>query len=265
MSNIHGLSSFNRRNNEDDGDDDVDDENNRYVGGVDSRGGGSGLAVQPNPSNDGVEGMFRLASFEPSAPSPGSSTPSTVGSSNRHMITMYRSGFTVDNGPYRRLDDPANAEFLRSLSTGRTPREFGSSRETQVGLVDKRSQEYETREQQQPTGFTGAGETLGSTTTVEDGNVSHIIDPSEIPPNDEEISNDQTSIQVRLLSGKRFILKISKSASIRQLALKINASGNAGDSSYILVAGYPPKPITNLCATIEEAGLSNSSVTQKKA
>ncbi len=35
-----------------------------------------------------------------------------------HTITMYQSGFTVDNGPYRLLDDPANAPFLENLASG---------------------------------------------------------------------------------------------------------------------------------------------------
>ncbi len=35
-----------------------------------------------------------------------------------HTITMYHSGFTVGDGPYRRLDDPVNASFLESLASG---------------------------------------------------------------------------------------------------------------------------------------------------
>ncbi len=35
-----------------------------------------------------------------------------------HTITMYQSGFTVDDGPYRRLDDPENAPFLENLTSG---------------------------------------------------------------------------------------------------------------------------------------------------
>lgn len=29
-----------------------------------------------------------------------------------HTITFWRNGFSVDNGPLRRLDDPRNASFL---------------------------------------------------------------------------------------------------------------------------------------------------------
>merc|ERR1711865_1229811 len=89
---------------------------------------------------------------------------------------MYRDGFLVDDGPYRRLDDPANAEFLRYLARGQTPRELlaASSAEAAegtgprtgtgnitVGLVDKRKEDYvETFRS-----FSGGGATLGTSTT----------------------------------------------------------------------------------------------------
>ena len=58
---------------------------------------------------------------------------------------MYRDGFVVDNGPYRRLDDPANAGFLRALAIGQTPPELmaeAGPHRVLFGLIDKRSEEY---------------------------------------------------------------------------------------------------------------------------
>jgi len=260
MPNIHGLSSFNNSNNNNNNkedDSDEEDHNNRYVGGVDAKGGGSGLEVEPNPSQP-VEGMFHLASAASSSDAP----PDR--SNNRHIITMYQSGFTVDNGPYRRLDDPANAEFLQSLATGRTPREFGSSSEIQVGLVDKRKEEYNaSAEASEEQSFTGAGETIGSGASSEEG--SHVIDPSSIDQKEDEDAKDQTSIQIRLLSSKKLVVKISKSATVKQLGMKINASGMAGAEPYVLSAGYPPRILKEMGTTIAEAGLAGASVTQKKA
>jgi hypothetical protein len=35
----------------------------------------------------------------------------------KYVITFYRNGiFTVNDGPPRRIDDPANASFIRSIS-----------------------------------------------------------------------------------------------------------------------------------------------------
>ncbi|CAN0496349.1 unnamed protein product, partial [Hapterophycus canaliculatus] len=46
---------------------------------------------------------------------PGEGGPSTE---RTITITMYNGGFTVDEGPFRRLDDPANKDFLKDLASG---------------------------------------------------------------------------------------------------------------------------------------------------
>ena len=64
------------------------------------------------PSNSRTfTGTGRLLSGETvSAPS---QPPETV----VHNIVFWRNGFSVDDGPLRRLDDPANAPFLEVLES----------------------------------------------------------------------------------------------------------------------------------------------------
>jgi hypothetical protein len=52
----------------------------------------------------------------------------------RRTITMYPSGFTVDNGPHRQLSDPSNAEFLTALARGMVPRELHEGGDGEVRL-----------------------------------------------------------------------------------------------------------------------------------
>jgi len=47
-----------------------------------------------------------------------------------HTVTFYNNGFTVDDGPLRQQDDPANAPFLQSIEKVRT-----SSSPPTMGLV----------------------------------------------------------------------------------------------------------------------------------
>ena len=58
------------------------------------------------------------------------------------IITMYKNGFTVDDGPLRSMTDPANKEFLSDISNGNVPRELEREArgkgELKVDLVDKR-------------------------------------------------------------------------------------------------------------------------------
>jgi len=232
MNNVHGL------HNKNDEDEDEKDNNNRYVGGVDSRGGGSGLAVEPN-ERDAVFGMAEQGGTE--------ERPSRT-------ITMYRDGFVVDDGPYRRLDDPNNADFLRSLAMGRTPTELMEEGENvTVGLIDKRKEEYI----EKFSSFSGEGNSLGTTATADD---TGIIDPTSLPSSPQEVDENQTttSIQVRQIDGKRRVIRINTSATVADLAAHIG-----GDVSFRLVSGYPPKPLLNLAQTIEEAGLKGSQVMQK--
>ena len=73
----------------------------------------SGLAVEPNPGFGGG-GSGNVSDNILAQASQQSSSDGQV----TRRITMYRSGFVVDDGPYRRLDDPNNSEFLRDLARG---------------------------------------------------------------------------------------------------------------------------------------------------
>lgn len=291
MPNIHGLHSLRDESN-DAADDDSDDDNDRYVGGVDSRGGGSGLAVVPNRDNDASgasDSIFNLAENAGSAGAGGSGGGGEV----RRTIAMYRSGFTVDNGPYRRLDDPNNAEFLTSLARGMIPRELseeaqqnsdGDTPEVMVGLVDRRGEEYDSERhgKQESTGggggsgasgfqsFSGEGQSLGATTSAAAGSATAsasgggVIDPSDAgTPRAVDASRPSTSIAIRLLTGKRLVVKVNLDSPVSELGQHIGSQ--AGTDPYVLTSGYPPSTISDLGKSVEEAGLKGAQVVLKKA
>ena len=276
MSNVHGLFSSAK-------DDDSSDEEreNRFVGGISARGGGrydcrrnlvvccfsngltsfhivcSGLAVEPNPAEAGAarprDSVFQLA--EQAGPD------EEAGSEIRRTITMYREGFVIDDGPYRRLDDPANADFLRALAMGRTPAELVEGDDgnvVTVGLVDKRREDYVETFQS----FSGAGATLGASNAV----TGSSIDPSSLPEAQAlDPSRPFTSIQVRLPNGKRQILKINLDVPVLQLAAQVAPLlQDDTTSSFQLVAGFPPTPLEDFAATVEAAGLKGAQVQVKK-
>ncbi|KAL7427278.1 hypothetical protein ACHAXM_000780 [Skeletonema potamos] len=289
MPNIHGLSSI-RNDGNNNNDSESDDENNRYVGGVSSRGGGSGLAVMPNHNHNDSSGNAASDSIFSLAESGGASGGAESdggggGGEVRRMITMYRSGFTVDNGPYRRLDDPSNAEFLGSLARGLIPRELredaeGSGGEVMVGLVDKRGEEYDADRHGQRNGggggggnsapafqsFSGEGQSLVDSSSASSAAAPSggVIDPNTVsapPPLDD--SKPSTSIAIRLLNGKRLVVKINLESPVSELGQHIGSQ--AGGDSYVLTSGYPPAVIDDLSKSVEEAGLKGAQVVLKKA
>eukprot|EP00535_Pseudo-nitzschia_heimii_P009865 CAMPEP_0197174586 /NCGR_PEP_ID=MMETSP1423-20130617/1039_1 /TAXON_ID=476441 /ORGANISM="Pseudo-nitzschia heimii, Strain UNC1101" /LENGTH=262 /DNA_ID=CAMNT_0042623529 /DNA_START=74 /DNA_END=862 /DNA_ORIENTATION=- len=262
MSNIRGLYD----DKEDDPKDDEKDSNNRYVGGIGSQGGGSGLAVEPNADEgaprDASDSIFNLAEAAGADEASGA-TPV------RRTITMYRDGFTVDDGPYRRLDDPVNAKFLQSLSRGQTPQELrdeDSSGNMTVGLVDKRGEDYvETFRS-----FSGAGQSLGGTSAPapSGGDASNgIFDPTALaPPSADAAGTATTSIAVRMVDGSRKVVKIALGATITELASRAVAASNTTiEFPFRIVAGFPPKPLTDGNQSVEDAGLKGARIQLQKA
>ena len=174
---------------------------------------------------------------------------------------MYRDGFVVDDGPYRRLDDPANGIFLRSLAMGRTPKELADdagASDVTVGLVDKRSEDYVEKFRS----FSGAGTSLGATasSTTDVGTIDPATLPAEPPALDT--SRETTSIAVRLLNGKRKVVKINLDSSVSDLASHLREESSS--NSFRLLSGYPPKPLTNMNMTIADAGLKGAQVSMSK-
>lgn len=287
MPNIHGLHDNNNAP-----DSSSDDENNdRYVGGVDARGGGSGLAVVPNRDNandarGASDSIFNLAENAGAASSSAASGGGSGGGGEvRRTITMYRSGFTVDQGPYRQLNDPNNAEFLTSLARGMIPRELsaetsqegGGNPDVMVGLVDKRGEEYDPERHGKQGGggggsaegsgfqsFSGEGQSLAGSATATSSSSGGIIDPTNATtPQALDASKPSTSIAIRLLNGKRLVVKVNLDSPVSELGQHIGSQ--AGMDPYVLTSGYPPARIEDLGKNVEEAGLKGAQVVLKKA
>lgn len=186
--------------------------------------------------------------------------------SDSHLLlyptSQYRDGFVVDDGPYRRLDDPANADFLRALAMGRTPRELMEDSESGnvvVGLVDKRGEEYV----EQFRSFSGQGNSLG--TAAAPAQLNAVFEPSVLPASPPAVDDSQpsTSIQVRLLNGQRRVIKVNLSQTVADLAAQLREDANS--QPFRLVSGFPPKPLENPGETVEAAGLKGAQVSMQKS
>ncbi|KAG0565730.1 hypothetical protein KC19_7G010300 [Ceratodon purpureus] len=137
-------------------------------------GAQEGRAEPPQPPSSSNRGAFagssRTLNGEPRPEQP-APTASPARSGARappepvfHTITFWRNGFTVDDGPLRRLDDPANEPFLDSINKGECPRELEpADRSTQVHVnLVKKDEEWEAPPQPKYVAFGGTGRTLGS-------------------------------------------------------------------------------------------------------
>jgi UBX domain-containing protein 1 len=211
MVNIVGLSSLNGR---DDERPDGDQPNQYYAGGASDRGGGSGLSVI-GPGGEGDDHVAniigraqqdaRAAAAEGQAAQP------------RHVITFYREGFTVNDGPYRARSDAANRPFLEALERGHVPQELegeNRSEPVEISLVDKRQEDYVAPPPPAYTAFSGEGQSMGGASYAADVVIQGDV-VAERPVVDDK--KPTTTLQLRLHNGQRLRETLNLEHTIRDL------------------------------------------------
>ncbi|KAL0762531.1 hypothetical protein Bca101_078682 [Brassica carinata] len=159
-----------------------------------------------------------------------------------HTITFWRNGFTVDDGPLRSFEDPQNAAFMESIARSECPRELepvDRNIRVHVDLV-KRDDNY--IEPPKPKN------------SFQAPSVGLVVDQAA----------PTTSIQLRLADGTRLVSRFNNHHTVRDVRGFIDASRPGGSREYqLLTMGFPPKRLTELDQTIEQAGIANSVVIQK--
>lgn len=210
MSNISSLGDL-RRKQEGDKDKDAKKRNELFIGGLDQRGGGSGLGIiilvthlfcmddylrenfyfqavlgpPPNRPQDRsgnangasvFDSIVGLASNQQPGDAAGDSQPREQLS---RKITMYRNGFRVDDGPLRDLTSPESLEFIASLERGDVPRELqqrkpGEPRLATLDILldDHRGEDYVPPPPPAYVAFSGQGSVLRREPTAIDNSTT---------------------------------------------------------------------------------------------
>lgn len=267
MSNIHGLGSIKASDDKRDGGSDAgaDDQQNYYAGGGGAQGGsGVNVVGPPRGGDDAVERIFARAQNDSAEAMTGGQGPPE----GARRITMYRNGFVLDDGPFRSLDDPANAPFLADLERGFVPRELvpegGAGSRVDVSLVDKRGEDYTPPPKPAYTAFSGDGMSLGAAAGAADEEaVVRAGAPVEEVVVDE--SQPTTTIQIRTHDRKRIRATFNLTHTIRHVQAYLAQQQGDEAPAYVLMAGFPPKRITDFDQTLEAAGLKNAAITQQLA
>lgn len=220
--------------------------------------------VLPSSSSRNFTGTARLLSGEsiPSAPQ----QPQAV----VHNIVFWRDGFTVNDGPLRRLDDPENASFIESIKKQECPKELEPvDRRSSVHVnLTRRDENYPEPERRQ-VAFQGVGRTLGSNSSAEavpESAASAPLTTAPLPMMGLVVDRSlpSTSIQLRLADGTRLVAHFNFHHTVNDIRNFIDASRPGGVGTYHLqTVGFPPKVLTDPTQTIEQAGLANSVVIQK--
>jgi len=215
-----------------------------FVGGQ-----SSGLAVQ----GPGALGRFLQAQKKPA---PGPAAPEQV----RIEVVLYANGFTVDGGPLRDYQSPENRMFIAEMNQNRVPAELIpmlKGRPPGINLVDNKTETYEVevpRERFQA--FTGSGHLLGAPTSPASTVNSECPGPYVNP------AYPKVTVKVRFHNGQMREIEVNATTRV-SVVRDFVATAAPVQGEFELMAGFPLAPVRSLKLTVQEAGIANSTVTQR--
>jgi len=171
----------------------------------------------------------------------------------RVVLTFYKDCFTVDDGPPRKNNDPANQPFIDDVNAGVVPRELEGHGDIKVELIDVKHEEYKPKPKQ-TIAFSGSGQTLGGQVLSSTKAVAKKIAVDEGLP--------VTTLQIRLDDGTRLILKLNHVHTVGDVRAHIEAERPSG-KAFELRTTFPAKILADDAASIKDAGLLNAAIVQR--
>ncbi|CAO3596419.1 unnamed protein product [Absidia cylindrospora] len=181
----------------------------------------------------------------------------------RHL-TFWRNGYSVDDGPLLRYDDPANSAMLNAINSGRAPLSLLNVQHGQpvdVKVSKRQDEDYVPPPKAPPKPFEGSGNRLGSGSSSSDTDITTTSMPST-EPFEIDPSQPTTSVQIRLSDGSRLVKKFNLTHTVNDLRRYIDSEQH-GQRSYFLQTTFPVKQLQNGEQSLKEAGLCNSVVVQR--
>lgn len=190
-------------------------------------------------------------------------------------LYFWRDGFSIEDGPLMRYDDPQHQETLRGIEAGRAPLHLMNvepGQFTDVNVHRKMDEDY-VAPKKKFVPFAGGGNRLGAPTPGFESNVGASSStapaasaPAAPPPQTIDVDNDQptTSLQIRLGDGTRLVSRFNHTHTIANVYAFVNAANVASRArGYVLQTTFPVKELKDMDRSLKEAGLLNAVVVQK--
>ncbi|KAK6523890.1 hypothetical protein TWF281_001856 [Arthrobotrys megalospora] len=192
-------------------------------------------------------------------------------------LYFWRDGFSVEDGPLLRYDDPAHQETLRGIEAGRAPLHLMNvlpGQPTDVNVHRKMDEDY-VAPKKKFVAFGGSGQRLGAPTPGFDSapassstSAAPTAPTAPAQPAPQTVSIDSsaptTSLQIRLGDGTRLVSRFNHTHTVSDIYAFVNASNTASRSrNYVLQTTFPPKELKEMEQSLKDAGLLNAVVVQK--
>lgn len=191
----------------------------------------------------------------------------------RHL-TLWRDGFSVEDGPLMRYDDPKNAEILKAIQEGAAPQHILNVRfgqQVELRVAQRTQEEYVPPPPKPMKAFSGGGQRLGAPTPA----MSSSSKPAPVATEAAATSSSRkafevdgakpvTTIQIRLGDGSRQTARFNHDHTIRDVRNWINAANpGMAERQYMLMTTFPNKDLDDENMTIKESGAAGAVVVQR--
>lgn len=193
----------------------------------------------------------------------------------RRTLTFWRDGFSVEDGPLYRYDDPENRDILQAIEGGRAPLSLMNVQPGQTADVNvyKRLDEDYVQPKPKFVPFSGQGQRLGDASTVSTTPASASAptpsaSTSSSQPQAATVNVDSaaptTRLQIRLGDGTRLVSMFNHTHTVGDVYSFVNASHLGSRSrNYVLQTTFPNRELTDHSQNLKDAGLINAVVVQK--
>jgi len=228
----------------------------------------AGASSRPTFAGSG----FKLGSTEgaPSEKVPGTSRKEEK--PREFALKMWQNGFSIDDGELRDYNDQENREFLTDVMKGRIPRELireARGGEVMVNMEDHKDQPY-VKPKVTVKPFQGSGNVLGSiapaisenssSSQASSGGSAALSESEAQKKVNVDTSKTMTTLQVRLNSGGRLIVKLNDTNTVSDLRQYIRLVKPDTPTNFSLHTTFPNKEHTDDSATLKDAGLLGAAI-----
>ena len=176
----------------------------------------------------------------------------------KRVLHFWEDGFSVDDGPLYRSDDPANADALRMIREGSAPlgiMNVERSQEVDVQLQPHSEKYQQPKKKYKP--FSGGGQRLGSLTPgpgsgpEESKPTPATLASASITPTDSGApvvhvhdSEPTVSLQIRLGDGTRLVSRFNVTHTIGDVySFVAAATASSEERAWVLMTTFPSKEL----------------------
>lgn len=167
-----------------------------------------------------------------------------------HTVHLYEGGFTVNDGPFRSLEDPRNALFLSSVKSGIAPPELqDQGKEVRVFFIDESHKKYEApKSRATPTESRKSAQSTNEVLEVAwDTN-----------------SGSSTTLRLKLHNNTRINLTVSQETTLGEIRSFIANQSGIPECAFRILSGFPPREVKgNDTDTLRTADLLGCALIQK--